>query len=344
MSGYKVSDTRLERLAAAITECQGQLRRCRETAGSLSLAVSDVLAELASRRVETHELKALVGQLSSRAEQARATAERVSAGLATVAIPERAGATDDTTMSRVRAEIGRLQAALAEADAECRQIAAELDAVSSADSAVAEARRRLTAADAKMRAQTEALELWLPDEAAHMRTDITTTLGELKRLAASETDSAAMREAADRLCATAVEVEQHCERDLLELGELQDADEQRMYTLRGLRHVCSRLGFKELDGEDGLRYEDGPRSAIVLTVDTRGRGRIVFRLTLDARVETESRVDPSYCPLEFGRLSDDLVATYGVQSRFTSPEQGPRPGKITKDAEDLPRASASSAG
>ena len=116
--------------------------------------------------------------------------------------------------------------------------------------------------------------------------------------------------------------------------ELQQAHERRLYTLKGLRDVCSRLGFAEVGGP---RYESQRGdSAIVLTVDTRSKGRITFKLGIDAQIETDSKMNPKYCASEFGRLSAELMTAYGIQSQFARVEADAKPKRRTYDAEDEP--------
>jgi len=119
--------------------------------------------------------------------------------------------------------------------------------------------------------------------------------------------------------------------------------ERRAYTLNGIRDVCSRLGFAEVDGP---RYEGGdqaPASALILAVDTKGKGKISFRLGLDQTIETDSAIDHAYCAREFGKMSAELEKAYGVQATFTTVTEDGAPKPKVQDAEDLPSGASAGA-
>ena len=98
-------------------------------------------------------------------------------------------------------------------------------------------------------------------------------------------------------------------------GEEQEGKHQkRLYVLKALRQVCAEMGFEEL--ADPRFEQAGNRgSRILLTVDTLGRGKIAFSLSLDG-ISTRSEIADDRCFEDFGRLSEYLGEQFGVETHF----------------------------
>ncbi|HEC84628.1 MAG: hypothetical protein DRR19_15040 [Candidatus Parabeggiatoa sp. nov. 1] len=128
------------------------------------------------------------------------------------------------------------------------------------------------------------------------------------------------------------------QRELKEKGDWASAQEEkhqrRLYLLKALRQVAAELGFAELDTPQ-FENNDDRGSRILLSVDTYNQGRIDFYLTLEG-LASFSDMNHERCPIEFGTLSQQLEAEFGVQTHFCSIEGSPEQSLRQKGEKELP--------
>lgn len=334
MSGYNSAAVTLARIARAIAACEGARRRGRETAGAVAASASGLAAEIAAARVATPELRASYGGFVARLESLCGEAQRIENAISAVVVPVRSSETTEPAMAQTASQIDRLASEVAQARQGVADVNGQYASTAIADAALASARLSALGIDAALRAQADSLDRWDSETAASLSTEVRGIIQEVQQLAASHSSSADLSAGSETLGARVAALEDAVESMTTRVEELQQAHERRVYILRGLRDVCSRLGFAEVDGP---RYEsERADSAIVLVVDTKGRGTIAFKVGMDDQIETDSKMDLRYCASEFGRLSDELIAGYGIQSQFSDVDHDAKPKRRTHDAEDQP--------
>lgn len=99
--------------------------------------------------------------------------------------------------------------------------------------------------------------------------------------------------------------------------------QQRLYLLKGLRHVCAEMGFREIEAPHYEKRSDRG-SALLYTVDTLDRGKISFYLTLDG-IRTVSEIRDGLCAEEFDQVSSYLEDQFGITTEFRMENGEPLP-------------------
>lgn len=115
---------------------------------------------------------------------------------------------------------------------------------------------------------------------------------------------------------------------------LEEQHQQRLYVLQALLQTCRKFRFRILEepAEDALGPSIDP---LIVRVDTLDKGKIDFTLSLD-KIESNSNMISSYCPREFGLLSERLKQNFGVMTKFEVGEEDAPPIGLARDELDLP--------
>jgi hypothetical protein len=337
MSGYYESEARLARIATAIAEANRRQQAAVAQASAVAASAMMLDARMVSATATSPDARDEIARLIAEGGRIKAEAERLGADADAVVVPDRSGTTTERDVSGVATAVGVLESRGSALAAGLASIADRLERVTTSDAAALEIRRALFALGEQLAANRGVMERWRPAEYAG--------LTDSAQCVAAELD-AALREAmtlssSSRLSERAAEadaVRSRLAATLAVADSLEAAHQQRLYMLRGLRDVCARLDFDELEPP---AFEDGPESVVILRVDTGVKGRITFRLGIDSHIETDSEMDPRYCPAEFGKLSEALEEAYGVQAQFVHVGDADRPDRKTWAAKDMPTGSRS---
>lgn len=117
-----------------------------------------------------------------------------------------------------------------------------------------------------------------------------------------------------------------------------EADEQkRAYFVDSFRQVIENMGLKEVSGPVYERKGDR-RSRLIYRVDGLGHGQLVFYISLDGNVRSESSILEEYCFAGFGQISEDLRRLYSIEATFRT-EDG-QPLRKERTAQGLPQSIA----
>lgn len=330
MSGYWEAPIDFARVAQQISEAAAVQRELEGVAEALADNAAQIAKTMSSQRPNTPEFRSRVVRLQT---EIAAVVGRIASArreAAAVAIPDRAYGSSEAAMSGVLGQLSAQRARFTEVRGLLEAASREHAEMTLQDTALVNARLALMHADSTLRANREAVDRWLPGERSPFSGAIATGLREIAESVSRE-DS----EHAAATGALAAQVARQVEELVARADELEAQQQRRMYTLKGLREVCARLGFEEVQAPN---YENGqPGNPVVFTVDTRGRGRIAFRIGLDSRIETDSKMNPSCCEREFGRLAASLGEQFGIKAQFTDLHVTARPDLRTWDAKDVPQ-------
>lgn len=100
-----------------------------------------------------------------------------------------------------------------------------------------------------------------------------------------------------------------------ESNRREEMHQKRLYILKGLREVCSSLGFSEIT-EPTYKEKGDHNSPVMQSFDTTNEGQVTFTIHLDNHIESDSGIRVETCGNEFGNLSKILTEEYGVQTAF----------------------------
>lgn len=333
MSGYYESTARLARIAAAISAAHTRRQAVARGAAATVATIDRLAARIAATQSESASVRAGLLEMAQNLETLRVRATDACSLPHTIAVPGRPSETSETGMAQVSAQLADVEARQEALGNALASVAGDYERAIGSDAAAVAIRQRVFELEKEMASAAELLQRWRPSEwealGASVRTQVSAveeslqaSLANAAGAAALEPNKVAVERDFGRLAALRSEAE-----------AVESAHQQRLYVLKGLRDVCARLGFDETEAP---YYEAGPSSAIMLKVDTRVKGRIVFKLGIDSRIETDSEIDPKYCPSEFGRLSEALDEAYGVQAQFVHSSEDSTPDRRTWDAKDVP--------
>lgn len=341
MSGHNEERARLSRLAKRITNAQDSCRRGTMRANDLVQALEMAQAELGRIRGATAAADAVMTDLTNRVNDLLRRASAASKDVRSVAIPGSAGSTSDAEMDHIESRQASANSTVSRLKTDLDGLLGQVSSASTANEAMARTKTTLLTVHSSLASREKELARWAPDDFVEIQQQVSALLAEIESMAEASGDALEARslEAEERAKALAVHSAQVTEAVEKQL----EAQQQRTYTLAGIRDVCSRLGFEEVDGP---RYEGGdqaPASALILAVDTKGKGRISFRLGLDQTISTDSAIDHDYCAREFGKMSAELERAYGVQAAFTTVTEDGAPKPKVHNAEDLPDGASAGA-
>lgn len=330
MSGYYRAPVNYAVLAERISEATNVQRELAQQADALTAMVKHITDAIAAEKVQTHELKeritALLGKTAPLAP-AVASAKRDASA---VVIPERATDSTEGAMAGILGQLGQSQSALDGVRKGIDAIAAEFTEITTHDVALVSSKMALLGADETLRAHSVALEKWFPGTAKPVNAELGVALREIE-VQAREQDAEKIQALVSRVETLSAKADAL----IADADALEDKQQRRMYTLKGLREVCARLGFEEVGAP---KYENGaPQDRVIFAVDTRGKGKIAFRLGLDDLIETDSKMELKNCSQQFSTLADLLAEQFGIQAQFTDGHAAPRPDLKTWDAKDLPQ-------
>lgn len=333
MSGYNAAEVRLQRVAQAINNARSAQRKACDSAAAFTEAVKLARVESESSRAGNPELAIAFNAIEGRISVLADNASKLTSSARSLVVPSQPSATSEDAVSALLSRLGEIERSVEVGRAALRDALREVSALCAADSAVSDSRSAILAAESCMASRKEEFSRWLPEEYGRLDAALRAVRAEVAALAgmsASEA-SATSQAIAAMAAATAASVAALSSRT----DDLLDSHERRLYTLRGLRDVCKQLGFKEIDGPR-RDDESRPESPIVMKIDTLSRGTVLFRLTMDQQIETDSAIEHHFCATEFSKLSQALDDVYGVQTHFTNTEGRGNPELRKKGAKDLP--------
>lgn len=109
-------------------------------------------------------------------------------------------------------------------------------------------------------------------------------------------------------------------RIIKEAKEKEDFNQKRLLTLRALRQVGADLGFRELRCEHSQKGDYN--SLIILSFNTKKKGKIDFSLNLEGIIESNSNIENRYCREQFDEISEKLKDDFGVITEFSLESDG----------------------
>jgi len=105
-----------------------------------------------------------------------------------------------------------------------------------------------------------------------------------------------------------------------EAEEKEDFNQKRLLTLQALRQVGADLGFREL--KCGYSHKGDNSSLIILSFNTKKKGKIDFSLNLEGIIESNSNIENRYCREQFDEITEKLKDDFGVVTKFSLESDG----------------------
>lgn len=338
MSGYWDSSVIYSRRAAAILSCGKTLRQTADAAVGIARASAAVGSRAHRGPVASDEIRCRVESFVRELSEISSRSERILVHVKAQVLPERPADTTDEALSGLKASADRLASEAAQLASRVEVVSAELIALEESDAVAAQVRAAARRAADEIVRSRDLLERWSPKLSDELSAEADELVSQVDSALREQGDAREFLEAI--VSRDAAGLQEKVEREIAAAEDLQDRQARRVYVLKALRSVCGDLGFQECEAP---KYEGGDRrKGLVVSFDTRGKGIVSFRLTLDAHIETDSGMDHRYCASDFGMLSEALDSEFGMQAQFTDLGDDERPIGKTFRADELPKRSSSS--
>jgi len=343
MSGIKGTDWGLDPWLERLMQVRGDLAKMEESCHALrGMIESAQQAVSESIQSSQQDIRMRLGGISDALQGGLLQLAEMLGSLKTTGerLPSRTGTPKErNAITAAQGATGRMQQEIAGLQERVARLSDEAYRLTCADASLREALEQVRESGAHIASAEGICGKWMPAGYQQLRDEqenLERRLEETRSRLAQGQDAEAFDRELQAISRDARELKDKLVSLRSEAESKEDQQRRRMYVLRALRVVCGELGFHELEDPS---YEDPEDrgTAVVQRFDTLDRGVITFRIHLDGRIESDSRIQLEACDEEHERISQLLQEEFGVITEFRRVGDDGLPEIMDAERMPLPR-------
>lgn len=339
MSGIKCSQALLNRLAELLLQIKREKGSIAEKIKELTLRADDLSLKLNNAETKEVAIEGRFNEYKNILKQESLSLKERKKEVQNTQMPDTIGNTSADFLERLKEGLFSIKNKNKETEERFDKIDLDVINLNTADKSLSKIEFGQQKFINILKAQEVLLKKWVPEEYQSLNQDYEDykrDFSQYKGEAAKQKNTEAIARNFKNIEETLQKLNSKLEGLTQEAGHREELHQKRLYILTGLREVCQSLGFEEIS--DPIYEKKGDfNSPVVHIVDTLNEGRVTFKLHLDNHIESDSGIRLGTCQDEFGKLSELLKQTYGVQTVFKRVAQEEEPKRISKDERPLPQ-------
>jgi hypothetical protein len=339
MSGIKCTQALLNRLAELLLQTKGEKKNITEKIKALALQADDLSNKLDMSYAKEVAIRDRLKEYGEVLKQESQNIKNREKQIQNISIPDTIKNTSPDFLEKLKEGLFNIKNKNKETVDTFDRIDLDIINLNTADKSLSKIEFGQQKFINMLKAQEDLLKKWVPEEYQSLNQgyeDCKRDFSHYKGEAAKQKNTEAITRTFKNIEETLQKLNLKLESLTQEAGHREELHQKRLYILTGLREVCQSLGFEEIS-EPIYEKKGDFNSPVVHIVDTLNEGRVTFKLHLDNHIESDSGIRLGTCQDEFGKLSELLKQTYGVQTVFKRVAQEEEPKRISKTERPIPR-------